>query len=139
MTKTLFKRVALAVSLLVVSGCFTEPGPVIDEFTWEGVTNPADVTEGVTIAAFFRDISFLGQAKTPTLCYGVTSSLTVDGRTLTLNIDITSSGSGTCAQQVGGVRYNGIVRNLEKGVYTVHIVQKISGVGTKEFTQDVTL
>ena len=134
-----FKRVALAASLLVAGGCFTEPGPQIDEFTWEGVQNQADVTEGVTIAALFRDISFLGQAKTPTLCYGVTSALIVEGTTLTLNIDITSSGSGTCAQQAGGVRYTGVIRNLSRGTYTVHVIQKTGGVGTQEFTQEVKL
>ena len=139
MTKNFLKRVALAASLVAVTGCFTEPGPLLDEFTWEGVTNQAEITEGVTIAALFRDISFLGQAKTPTLCYGVAANLSVDGTTVTLNVDITSSGSGTCAQTPGGVRYTGVVRNLAKGTYTVHIIQKTTGVGVQEFTQEVTL
>ena len=139
MMMNLLKRAVLGASLIVAAGCFTEPGPIIDEFTWEGVDNQADITEGVTIAALFRDVSFLGQVKTPTLCYGVSSGLDVEGTTITINIDITSSGSGTCAQQVGGVRYTGVVRNLSKGTYTVHIIQNTSGVGKQEFTQDVTL
>lgn len=139
MTMNLFKRAAVAASLIAVTGCFTEPGPILDEFTWESVQNQSEITEGVTVAALFRDISFLGQAKTPTLCYGVTGDLVVEGTTINLTIDITSSGSGTCAQQAGGVRYSGAVRNLSKGTYTVHIIQNTGGVGKQEFTQEVKL
>jgi len=137
--KNAFRRTALAALAFAVAGCVTEPKPLLDEFTWESVESQSDITEGVSIAAFFRDISFLGQVKTPTLCYSVTSRLAVDGGTLTLNIDITSSGSGTCTQQAGGVRYTGVVRNLPSGTYTVHIIQNVGGVGTTEFNETVKL
>src|SRR5215212_10301822 len=115
-------RAALVAALCSISACgITEPKPLLDEFSWESVENQAEVTEGVNIAGFFGDISFLGQAKTPTLCYSVASKLGVEGNTLTLTIDITASGSGTCTQQAGGVRYSGAIRSLGKGTYTVHI------------------
>jgi len=137
--KSLYRGMAVAALAFTVAGCFTEPKPLIDEFTWESVENQNDITEGVTIAAFFRDISFLGQVKTPSLCYSATSRLSVDGTNLTLNIDITSSGSGTCNQQPGGVRYTGVVRNLSSGTYTVHIIQNVSGQGITEFNETVKL
>jgi hypothetical protein len=137
--KNLFRRAFFAALAFTIAGCVTEPKPLIDEFTWESVENQSDITEGVSIAAFFRDVSFLGQVKTPTLCYNVASRLNVEGNVLTLNIDITSSGSGTCTQQAGGVRYTGVVRNLSSGTYTVHIIQNVSGVGTTEFNETVKL
>ena len=137
--KGFFRRAAIAAFAFTVAGCFGEPKAIIDEFTWESVENQNDITEGVTIAAFFRDISFLGQVKTPTLCYGVSSSLEADGSNLTLTIDITPSGSSTCSQQPGGVRYTGVVRNLSSGTYHVRIIQKVSGVGTTEFNETVEL
>lgn len=137
--KSLSRRAAIAVLAFTMAGCFTEPKPLIDEFTWESVENQADVTEGVTIAAFFRDISFLGQVKTPTLCYSATSKLSVDGTNLTLTIDITPSGSTTCSQTPGGVRYTGVVRNLSSGTYHVRIIQKVTGVGTTEYNETVQL
>ena len=137
--KNLLRLAVLVALALPTAGCLTDPKPLIDEFTWEMVENQNDITEGVTIAAFFRDISFLGQVKTPTLCYSATSRLTVSGNNITLNIDITSSGSGTCSQQAGGVRYTGVVRNLASGVYNVKIIQAVSGVGTTEFNETVTL
>jgi hypothetical protein len=124
---------------LAAAACFTEPKPLIDEFTWESVENQNDITEGVTIAAFFSDISFLGQVKTPTLCYSATSRLTTSGNDLTLNIDIVPSGSGTCTEQAGGVRYTGVVRNLSSGSYNVHIIQNVSGQGITEFNETVEL
>ena len=137
--KSLGRRAAIAALAFIVVGCFTEPEPLIDEFTWESVENQNDLTEGVTIAAFFRDLSFLGQVKTPTLCYGVASRLSVDGSNITLNIDITPSGSTNCSQQPGGVRYTGVVRNLSGGTYNVRIIQNVTGVGTTEFNETVVL
>jgi hypothetical protein len=137
--KNVFRRAAIAALAFTIAGCVTEPKALIDEFTWESVENQNDITEGVTVAAFFRDISFLGQVKTPTLCYSVTSHLAVSGNTLTLNIDVTSSGSGSCTQQAGGVRYTGVVKNLSSGTYTVHIIQNVSGVGVTEFNETVKL
>jgi hypothetical protein len=139
MTMNLLKRAALAAMLVTMAGCITEPKPLIDQFTWESVDNQTDITEGVTIAAFFSDISFLGQVKTPTQCFHPMSSLAVDGSTLTVNIEITNSGSSNCNQQPGGVRYTGVVRNLATGTYTVKIIQNVSGVGTAEFTKEVKL
>jgi hypothetical protein len=137
--KSVFRRATIAALAFMVAGCFTEPKPLIDEFTWESVENQTDITEGVTVAAFFRDISFLGQVKTPTVCYSATSKLTVDGSNLTVNVDITPSGSTTCAQTPGGVRYTGVIRNLSSGTYHVRIVQNVSGVGTTEFNETVEL
>src|SRR3954470_14610378 len=89
-------RVALAATLLfAAAGCaFTEPKPLVDEFSWEVLQNQAEVTEGLSIAGFFGDISFLAEAKTPTLCYAVSSSLDSDGTALTLHVNVTPSGSG---------------------------------------------
>ena len=138
--KNPFRRLAVAALMLTAAGCFpTEPKPLVDEFTWESVPNQSDITEGVSIAGFFSDISFLGQAKTPTLCYSVSPRLVVEGTKVTVTIHIVSSGSGTCAQQAGGVRYTGVVRNLPKGTYEVHIIQDVRGVGTTEFTETVKL
>jgi hypothetical protein len=137
--RSFFRLAAVAALTFGAAGCFTEPKPLIDEFTWEAVENQNDITEGVTIAAFFSDISFLGQVKTPTLCFSATSRLTVDGNNLTLNVDLVSSGSGTCTQQAGGVRYTGVVRNLSSGTYNVHIIQTVSGQGTTEFNETVKL
>jgi hypothetical protein len=138
MMKTLTRAVVAAL-LMTMAGCLTEPKPLIDQFTWESVDNQNDITDGVTIAALFSDISFLGQVKTPTQCYRVTSKLTTSGMTLTVNIDVTNPGSTNCNQQPGGVRYTGVIQNLAKGTYTVHIIQNVSGVGTTEFTQTVKL
>ena len=135
-------RTMLATTILMIgAGCsiFTEPKPLIDEFAYQGIEREQDVTEGVSIAGFFGDISFLGEAKTPTLCYRASSRLDVDGNSLTVYIDIASSGSTTCAQTPGGLRYSGTKRNLRKGTYTVKIVQTVVGQGTKEFTQEVKL
>lgn len=135
-------RVLAATTMIVLgAGCdlFTEPQPLIDQFTWEMVENENEITEGVTIAALFGDISFLGQAKTPTLCYSVTPELETDGFDITIRVNIAASGSGACAQQAGGVRYSGAVQNLGGGTYTVRIIQTISGVGTQEFVNDVKL
>jgi hypothetical protein len=137
--KKVFSYATIWALAFVLAGCLTEPKALIDDFTWESVENQNDITEGVSIAAFFRDISFLGQVKTPTRCYRATSRLGVDGLTLTLNIDISPSGSGTCSQQPGGLRYTGVVKNLSAGTYTVHIIQNVSGVGTTEFTETVKL
>src|SRR5687768_9105054 len=79
--KSMMRMIAVTF-LSLVAGCgVTDPKPLIDEFTWEAVENPNDVVEGVDIAGFFRDISFLGQVKTPTLCYSVKSSLQTSGNT----------------------------------------------------------
>lgn len=128
----------MAALLVTVGGCITEPKPLIDEFTWEVVENQSDITEGVTIAALFSDISFLGQAKTPTLCYRVTSKLATNDFALTVNIDVEATGSGNCNQQPGGVRYTGVVRNLSSGTYTVRVIQNVGGV-VQEFTKEVKL
>jgi hypothetical protein len=139
MMTRLLKRAALAAMLMAMAGCITEPQPLIDSFTWESVENQNDITEGVTIASLFSDISFLGQAKTPTQCYRVTSKLAVDGFTLNVTIDITNPGSSNCNQLPGGVRYTGVIQNLSAGTYTVHIIQTMTGVGTTEYTQTVKL
>jgi hypothetical protein len=135
------RTMAAAMLIALGSGCslFTGPQPLLDQFTWEMVDNQSDITEGVSIAALFGDISFLGQVKTPTLCYSVTSKLETDDFDITIRVDITASGSGTCAQQSGGVRYSGAVMNLSDGTYTVRIIQTVSGVGTQEFVQEVRL
>jgi hypothetical protein len=137
----LLRLMAGAGVLFASAGCgiLTEPKPLIDQFTWESVDNQSDITEGVSIAGIFGDISFLGQVKTPTLCYSVTPKLDVDGSNITVRVDVLSSGSGTCAQQAGGVRYGGSVLNLGRGTYTVRIIQTVSGVGTQEFTEEVKL
>lgn len=137
------KILTLMAALLVMigaGGCgLTEPGPIIDQFTWEGVERQEDVTEGVTIAAFFGDISFLGQFKTPTLCYHIGSKLETNGNTLTIRVDAVAANQGTCGQTAGGFRYTGVVRNLSTGTYTVKIIQTVAGVGTTEFVQEVKL
>ncbi len=135
------RLVTAAGALALIAGCdlFTEPKPLIDLFTWEMVDNEDEITEGVTVAALFGDISFLGQAKTPTLCYNVTPKLETSGNDITLRVDINSSGSGACAQQAGGVRYSGAVQNLSGGTYTVRVIQTVAGVGTQEFVQEVKL
>jgi hypothetical protein len=126
--------------LCLAAGCgITDPKPLVDEFSFERVENQSEITEGVSVAGFLADISFLGQAKTPTLCYGVSQKLASDGYKLTLTINIESTGSATCAQQPGGVRYTGIIRNLSKGTYTVRFIQNVVGVGTQEFTQEIRL
>ena len=137
----LLRLMAGATLLLASAGCgiLTEPKPLLDQFTWESEQNPDNITEGVTIAALFGDISFLGQVKTPTLCYSVTPKLETDGSNIIIRIDVASSGSGACAQQAGGVRYGGSVLNLDPGTYNVRIIQTVTGVGTQEFTQEVTL
>ena len=132
------RRVAVLAVAFTVAACVTEPKPLIDEFSWQSLDNQ-DFTESVGVAALFRDISFLGQVKTPTLCYGASSKLKVDGSTVTVTVTFTSSGSGTCGQQAGGVLYTGAVRNLTPGTYTVHIIQDVEGVGTTEFTDTVKL
>lgn len=136
--KNVLRRATIAALAFAVAGCFSDPKPLIDEFTWQSLDNQ-NFTESVGVAALFRDISFLGQVKTPTLCYGATPRLQVDGTTVTVTIEFESSGSGTCAQQAGGVLYSGAVRNLNPGTYTVHIIQDVKGVGTSEFTDTVTL
>lgn len=135
------RLLAGATMLLTGAGCelFTEPKPLIDQFTWESVDNQNDITEGVSIAGIFGDVNFLGQVKTPTLCYSVTPTLETDGANITVRIDILASGAGTCTQQAGGVRYSGSVLNLGRGTYTVRIIQTVTGVGTQEFTQEVKL
>jgi hypothetical protein len=137
------KLVAVLTALLVMiggNGCgLTEPGPILDEFSWEGVAVQDDITEGVTIAAFFGDISFLGQFKTPTLCYNIGSTLETNGNALTIRVDATATNQGTCGQAAGGFRYTGVVRNLSAGTYTVKIIQTVGGVGTTEFVQEVKL
>lgn len=135
-------RIVTAILVAVAaSGCFlfTEPKPLIDAFTWEGIENQSEVTEGVTVAALFRDISFLGQVKTPTLCYSVGAKLEVNGTTLTVRVDLTSTGSGTCTQQAGGFRYSGSIQNLDPGTYTVRVIQKVTGQAEQEFTHTVKL
>jgi hypothetical protein len=138
MTKFL-RGAALGAMLVIMSGCLTEPGPKIDTFTWQVEPDPNEIVEGVTIAALFSDISFLGQTKTPTQCYRATSKLTVDGSTLTVNINIENSGATNCNQQPAGVRYSGSIQNLSPGTYTVHIIQNVSGVGVTEYNQSVKL
>lgn len=136
--KHLLKRATAVLLILTAAACVTELKPVIDEFTWQSIEDQ-NFTEGVTISAFFRDISFLGNTKTPTLCYSATSKLSVSGNNVTITVDLTPSGSGTCAQQAGGVTYTGAVRNLSSGTYSVRIVQNVAGVGTTEFTETVKL
>jgi len=131
-------RAALAATLLLAgTGCVTDSKPLLDEFSWELVQNQADVTEGLSIAGFFGDINFLAAAKTPTQCYNATGSLDSDGTALTVHISIAPTGSGTCTQQPGGVRYSGVIRNLASGTYTVHIIQNVSGVGITEYNETV--
>jgi len=124
-----------------VSGCdaITGPRPLIDQFTYEGVANPADIEEGVDIAGFSRAVNFLGQMKTPTLCYSLSSSLDVDGSTLTLNVDANPSGATNCAQTPGGFRYTGVIQNLDRGTYTVRITQRVAGQTPQEFSEEVKL
>ena len=136
--KRLFRRTVIVALAFAAAGCFPDPKPLIDEFTWQSLDNQ-DFTEGVSIAAFFRDISFLGQVKTPTLCFSATPTLSVSGSTVTVTVNLVSSGSGTCAQQAGGVLYSGAVRNLSRGTYTVHIISNVQGVGTTEVTETVVL
>ena len=136
--KVMMRAFAAATLLLAGTGC-TESKPLLDEFSWELVQNQADVTEGLSIAGFFGDINFLAAVKTPNLCYAVASSLDSDGTALTIHVNMTPSGSGTCAQQAGGVRYSGVIRNLSSGTYTVHIIQNVSGVGITEYNETVKL
>jgi hypothetical protein len=117
----------------------TGPGPRIDQFTWEGVENPDEIQEGVDIAGFSRDVNFLGQLKTPTLCYTISSSLDVDGSTLTVNVEANSTQSTNCSQNPGGFRYTGVIRNLDHGTYTVRIVQRVEGQAPQEFSEEVKL
>jgi hypothetical protein len=139
MLKMLQGAATAAMLLTTMTGCLTEPKPLIDQFTWESVDNQNDITEGVTIAALFSDISFLGQVKTQTQCYRATSNLTTSGTIITVTIDVTNSGSTNCNQAPGGVRYTGVIQNLSAGTYTVRIIQNVSGVGTTEFVQNVKL
>jgi hypothetical protein len=136
--KSVFRRAAIAALAFTVAGCFTDPKPLIDEFTFQSLDNQ-NFTESVSIAALFRDISFLGQVKTPSLCYGATVGLKVDGPDVTVTIDLSPTESATCNQQPGGVQYSGSVRNLNPGTYNVRIVQNVTGVGTTEFAQTVKL
>ena len=137
----LLRLMAGATMLMASASCeiFTAPKPLIDQFTWESVDNQDEITEGVTIAGILGDVNFFGQVKTPTLCYGVSPNLEVDGANIIIRVDITSSGSGTCSQQAGGVRYGGSVLNMARGTYTVRVIQTVSGVGTQEFVQEVKL
>ena len=137
----LLRTTAAATMILMGAGCgtFTDPKPQIDQFTWELLENQSEVTEGVNLVGFFSDISFLGEAKTPTRCYSASSSLQADGANIVIRVNIASSGSGTCGQQAGGVRYSGAIQNLGAGTYTVRVIQTVVGVGTQEFTQQITL
>jgi len=136
--KSVSRRAAIAVLAFTMAGCFTDPKPLVDEFTFQSLDNQ-NFTEGVSIAALFRDISFLGQVKTPNLCYAATVGLAVDGANVTLTVELNPTGSGTCNPQPGGVLYSGSVRNLRPGTYNVRIIQKVTGVGTTEYTETVKL
>ena len=137
--RVIMRAFAAATLVLAGTGCVTDSKPLLDEFSWELVQNQADVTEGLSIAGFFGDINFLAAVKTPNLCYTVASSLDSDGTALTVHVNMTPSGSGTCTQQPGGVRYSGVIRNLGSGTYTVHIIQNVSGVGITEYNETVKL
>ena len=135
----LLKSVTLAATVVLMSGCLTEPKARIDSFTYEMEPDQSRITTGVTVAALFSDISFLGQALIPNQCYRASSKLTADGFTLIVNVDITPTGSTTCNQQAAGIRYTGVIQNLPKGTYTVRIIQNVGGVGTTEFNEAVKL
>lgn len=138
----LLLRLVMAIGFLTWGAAcdvLTGPGPRIDQFTWEGVDNPDDIQEGVDIAGFSRDVNFLGQLKTPTLCYSISSSLHVDGSTLIVNVDANSSKSTNCTQAPGGFRYTGVIRNLDHGTYTVRIIQRVEGQAPQEFSEEVKL
>jgi hypothetical protein len=139
--KSMFRLTMAMMLLSLGTACeaITGPGPIIDQFSWEGVENPDQIQEGVDIAGFSRNVNFLGQMKTPTLCYAISSSLDVDGSTLTINVEAKSSGSSNCAQTPGGFRYTGVVRNLDHGTYTVRIIQTVAGQTPQEFSEEVTL
>ena len=138
--KSVLRLTAAMAFLTFSAGCgITDPKPLIDEFTWEAVDDGGSIAEGVDMAGFFRDISFLGQVRTPTLCYSVASSLETSGNTLTVRIALNPTGSSTCAQTTGGFRYQGVIRNLERGTYTVRIIQTVKDQPPQEFTEDITV
>jgi hypothetical protein len=129
-------RILLGGMLLATASCgLTEPKPLLDEFTWEAVENTDEVQEGVDMAAFFGDVNFLGQFKTPTLCYNLGAKVDVDDSRIEIVVTAGTSNSTACAQTAGGFRYQGAVRNLKKGTYTVHIVHVITGLPNQEFTE----
>lgn len=132
-------RMVLTAMLVMGLGCgsFTDPRPIVDEFAWEAVENPNNVQEGVDAAAFLGDISFLGQFRTPTLCFSLKQNIEKSGSTVTLRIDATSSGSTTCAQTPGGFRYTGVIRNLESGTYTLRVIHAVTGMPPQEYTKTV--
>jgi hypothetical protein len=131
--------VAGVLSMTAACGALTEPKPLIDEFTWEAVENPNDVMEGVTFAPFFTDISFLGQMKTPTLCYAIKSTLNASGNTLDLRVEASSTNSPNCAQSQGGYRYQGVVRNLSAGSFTMKVTHVVPGSPDQVFTKTIVL
>jgi hypothetical protein len=130
----------LTAVLLGLSGCDITTEPVqLQEFQWLAVDNPSDVVDGMDAAAFQGDVALLGQMKTPTLCFRLTSALDVVAPTVTVRITAVPSDSPNCGNQPGGYQYTAAIRGLDDGDYTVRVIHTVPGIADKQFTKSVSV
>jgi hypothetical protein len=134
-------RTLLSLSVaLGLLGCGLSTEPVqLQDFQWLAVDNPSTVIDGMDAAAFQGDVAVLGQLRTPTLCYRLTSSLTVAAPTVTVRIIAQQNDSPNCGNQPGGYQYTAAIRGLDDGDYTVRVIHSVPGSPDKEFTKAVSV
>jgi hypothetical protein len=127
-----------APALLAVSGCDLVTTPdLLQDFDWVAVENPDNIQEGIDAAVLAGDVQFLGQLRTPSLCYKLSADFNREGQTLNIRVDAASSNSPTCAQSSGGFRYTGALRNLGSGSYTFRVIHAVAGQTEKVYTKSL--
>jgi hypothetical protein len=131
---------SLSVALVGLSGCGLSTEPVqLQDFQWLAVDNPNEVTEGMDAAAFQGDVALLGQLKTPTLCFRLTSALDVTPPTVVVRITAQQNDSPNCGKQPGGYQYTVAIRGLDDGDYTLRVIHSVPGSPDKEFSKSVSV
>jgi hypothetical protein len=137
--KTIRSAMVIATLLLTVGGCESTAPKTLEDFQWVSVQDQNSVTDGIDAQSFFGDVDFIGQFKTPSLCYNIAASFSKSGSTLTLRVDAKSTNSPNCNQTPGGFQYTGVLRHLDAGMYTFHVIHAVEGQTPQEFSVSLTI
>ena len=118
---------------LILASCSVLTAPeVIEDFQFTELMQGHAVEETADARAFSGEVVFLGQIKTPHVCYDLRGELEKSGSTLTLRV--TAEPRNTqCSQLLGAYRYTGAVRGIKTGRWDFVIVQRVAGQPERTF------